>query len=79
MDPQIVIRALAVAALTAALAGCSLFGMGTYAGSLCPVGPFIGDPGASQRLTRAEKEYVVTLNQAGEAVCGWRAPKKADR
>ncbi len=53
--------------------GCSTLGM-RYTGNLCPVGPFIGDPGASQRLTRAEKEYVVTLNQTGEKVCGWKPP-----
>lgn len=43
-------------------------------GSLCPIGPFIGDPGASNRLTRSEKEYVVTLNSTGEKLCGWTAP-----
>lgn len=57
------------------LAGCSSLN-GPTGGSLCPVGPFIGDPGASQRLTRSEKEYVVTLNQAGEKICGWTAPNK---
>lgn len=56
--------------LLAGLSFCS-----TVSGSLCPVGPFIGDPGASQRLTRAEKEYVVTLNKSGERICGWTAPR----
>ncbi len=54
------------------LSGCALSPI--MGGSLCPVGPFIGDPGASSRLTRAEKEYVVTLNNSGEKVCGWKAP-----
>ncbi len=43
-------------------------------GSMCPIGPFITDPGAKDRLTRAEKEYVVGLNNAGEKICGWTAP-----
>lgn len=55
------------------LAGLS-FCAPSYTGSLCPVGPFIADPGATSRLTRSEKEYVVTLNEAGEKVCGWAAP-----
>lgn len=49
---------------------------GGTTGSLCPVGPFVGDPGAAQRLTRAEKEYVTALNRAGEELCGWTAPKR---
>jgi len=56
------------------LLGLATCGQSAYTGSLCPVGPFIGDPGASQRLTRSEKEYVVTLNDAGEKICGWSAP-----
>lgn len=44
-------------------------------GSLCSVGPFITDPGATQRLTRAEKEYQVTLNTAGSQICGWTPPR----
>ena len=57
------------------LAGLSFCAPTSYTGSLCPVGPFIGDPGASQRLTRSEKEYVVTLNESGEKICGWTAPR----
>ena len=57
------------------LGGCdTLFGASKYNGSLCPVGPFIADPGAAQRLTRSEKEQIVVLNTAGEKVCGWTAP-----
>lgn len=44
-------------------------------GNLCSVGPFITDPGATQRLTRAEKEYQVTLNKAGSKICGWQPPR----
>jgi hypothetical protein len=69
MDPKVI-----AAVLCLALAGCSSIGRTTYTGSLCPVGPFIGDPGASERLTRAEKEYIVTLNNSGEKICGWKAP-----
>lgn len=66
---------VAAAVLTLlALAGCAT--SPAYTGNLCPVGPFIGDPGATQRLTRAEKEYVVTLNESGEKICGWTAPGK---
>ncbi len=56
------------------LLGLATCGGQSYTGSLCPVGPFIADPGAAQRLTRAEKEYVVTLNESGEKICGWTAP-----
>lgn len=71
MDTQM-IRAAGMVLMLGPLGFCSTMSGGT--GSLCPVGPFIGDPGASQRLTRAEKEYVVTLNESGEKVCGWAAP-----
>jgi hypothetical protein len=66
-------KIIAIALTALLLSGCSL-NRSSYTGSLCPVGPFIGDPGASQRLTRSEKEYVVTLNEAGEKICGWTAP-----
>lgn len=61
-----------VALLVASLAGCSTF----PGGSLCAVGPFITDPGATERLTRGEKEYQVTLNEAGRQICGWSPPKR---
>jgi uncharacterized protein YceK len=65
-----------VIALTAllALGGCA--SMMPRTGSLCSVGPFVTDPGAAERLTRAEKEYQVTLNEAGAHICGWSPPKK---
>ncbi len=44
----------------------------TRTGSLCTAGPVILDTGASERLTRSEKEQIVTLNQSGEQICGWR-------
>lgn len=56
--------------LCALVAGCST----TRTGSLCPLGAFYLDAGASTRLTRGEKEYVATLNTSGEAICGWKAP-----
>lgn len=70
-------KVIAAAAALLLLGGCSL--NSAYTGSLCPVGPFIGDPGAAQRLTRAEKEYVVTLNESGEKICGWSAPTTATK
>lgn len=57
------------------LSGCSSL-MPRTTGSLCSVGPFITDPGATERLTRAEKEYQITLNEAGAQVCGWSPPRK---
>lgn len=74
MDTTLGVIAMRVAAGVGLLVLAACATMPTQTGSLCPVGPFIGDPGASSRLTRAEKEYVVTLNQAGEKVCGWTAP-----
>lgn len=65
-------KALKLAAMIAAigtLAACS-----TTGGSLCTAGPFIPDQGVNERWTRGEKEQLVTLNNSGEAICGWRAP-----
>ena len=62
-------------ALTAAGAILFLAGCATTGGNLCSVGPFIGDADAISRLTRAEKEYVVTLNNSGAEICGWTPPK----
>lgn len=67
-------RLAAILGFLLALGGCAM--TPAYTGSLCPVGPFVADPGAAQRLTRAEKEYVVTLNESGERICGWTAPKR---
>lgn len=70
MDAQRVIRLIAVTPLLLFLGFCQTMATG----SLCPVGPFVADPGATERLTRSEKEYVATLNQSGEVICGWTAP-----
>lgn len=67
-------KALIAVLLLIAVSGCAMNMPRT--GSLCSVGPFITDPGATQRLTRAEKEYQVTLNTAGAQICGWTPPKK---
>lgn len=50
------------------LAGCST----TRTGSLCSIGFFDPDPNWQERLTRGEKEYVATLNESGEEICGWK-------
>lgn len=63
-------KMIAAALLCMFLAGCST----TRTGSLCTIGPFIPDTGASERWTVAEKRQLVTLNNSGEAICGWRAP-----
>lgn len=55
------------------LAGCSW--TPSYTGSLCPIGPAVPDPGFQERWTRAEKEYALALNESGEKICGWTAPK----
>lgn len=64
------LKLVAVLAAAVALAGCP----SATTGSLCHVGPFITDPGATTRLTRGEKEQVRTLNLSGETICGWKAP-----
>jgi hypothetical protein len=40
----------------------------------CSVGPIYLDKGASSRLTRHEKEQVVTINEAGATLCRWKPP-----
>lgn len=70
-----VAKAVAVLALTSLLSGCTWWSV-SLQGSLCTVGPFITDPGATTRLTRAEKEYQVTLNNAGARLCGWTPPSR---
>lgn len=41
-------------------------------GSLCTAGPIRPDPGFAERMTRSEKEQIVTLNESGAVVCGWQ-------
>lgn len=54
------------------LAGCATTPIPI--GLPCSVGPVVLDSGASTRLTRNEKEQVVTLNRTGEVLCHWKAP-----
>lgn len=63
-------KAIIAVVLCIVMAGCQ----STRTGSLCPLGAFYLDDGASNRLTRGEKEYVATLNRSGEEICGWRTP-----
>jgi len=61
--------ATAIACVTVlAIPGCSHFGIGLP----CTVGPIELSKGASTRLTRSEKEQIVTLNETGEVLCAWR-------
>ncbi len=61
-------KALIAITLCALLAGCQT----TRTGSLCSVGPFIPDAGASARWTAAEKDQLILLNESGEQICGWK-------
>lgn len=65
-------KVLIAAVLVLAIAGCQ----STRTGSLCTAGPIILDAGANERLTRGEREQVVTLNESGEEICGWRPPAR---
>ena len=56
------------------LGGCAT--MPIPVGLPCTVGPIILDNGASTRLTRAEKEQVVTLNNSGVVLCKWKPPAR---
>jgi hypothetical protein len=67
------LKSLCSLALLLPLGFCQTMSMG---GSLCPVGPFLTDPGATERWTRFEKEQLVALNSSGEKVCGWTAPAR---
>ena len=57
-----------------ALGGCAT--MPILVGLPCNVGPVILDKGASTRLTRSEKEQIVTLNNSGAVLCKWKPPAK---
>lgn len=70
MDPKVIL-ALPLVIL---LAGCSI--TPPITGSLCTAGPVILDRGAATRLSRDEKEQIVTLNESGAKICGWKAPTK---
>jgi hypothetical protein len=64
-------KVIAAALVAAALSGCAAFPLRT--GSLCTAGPVILD--SQDHLTRSTAEQIVTLNESGEKVCGWRSPK----
>lgn len=57
-----------------ALVGCAT--MPIPVGLPCNVGPILLDKGASTRLTRSEKEQIVTLNESGVVLCKWKPPSK---
>lgn len=61
-----VVSALVLALL---LAGCATT---KPTGSLCTIGPFRPDTGASERWTDAEMDQLIVLNESGEAICGWK-------
>lgn len=61
---------VAVALLLAlVLAGCTTT---KPTGSLCTVGPFRPDAGASDRWTDDEMDQLIVLNESGEKICGWK-------
>lgn len=62
-------KALLIIVACLALAGCQ-----TTTGSLCTVGPFIPDAGASTRWTAGEQDQLIVLNESGEKICGWKTP-----
>ena len=66
MDPK---KIALLAGIILALSGCST----TY-GTLCPLGPFIPDPGAQERWTQNEKRELIARNETGVEVCGWERP-----
>lgn len=74
-------KAFLIIVLCLALAGCGINRTLYVPGSLpCNLfsedgkSGFELDPGAKDRLTRGEKEQVVSVNEAGEQICGWEAP-----
>lgn len=66
--------AVAALGITLALSGCATSPVPL--GLPCTVGPIVLDRGASQRLTRGEKEQIVTLNESGAKLCRWAPPAK---
>ncbi len=68
------VKALIALAPLVVLAGCATSPIPL--GLPCTVGPVVLDKGASTRLTRSEKEQIVSLNEAGAILCRWQPPKK---
>lgn len=62
----------ALAIICVGLTGCATAPIPI--GLPCSVGPVVLDKGASTRLSRGEKEQIVTLNRTGEVLCKWKAP-----
>ena len=63
------VKVISVALAALMLTGCSTV---PRTGSLCTVGPFRPDTGASQRWTDGEKDQLIVLNESGEKICGWK-------
>lgn len=63
------VKVIAAIALAAALAGCATT---QPTGSLCTIGPFRPDTGASERWTDDEMDQLIVLNESGEKLCGWK-------
>lgn len=62
-------RSVVAAILIAmALGGCA----SVRTGSLCTVGPIVPSAEFESRWTRSEKEQIVTYNESGAAICGWK-------
>jgi hypothetical protein len=66
------VKTLTACILLLALAGCATSPIPL--GLPCSVGPIYLDKGASSRLTRHEKEQVVTINETGATLCRWKPP-----
>lgn len=71
MDPKIAAW-VAAPTIIALLSGCTL-SPASYSGTLCSSGPIILD--SRDALTRSTTEQIVTINNSGEKLCGWKAPK----
>lgn len=63
------VKVTAALLLALVLAGCATT---KPTGSLCTVGPFRPDAGASERWTDDEMDQLIILNESGEALCGWK-------
>jgi hypothetical protein len=73
MDQEAVMkiaRAAALASMVLLLPGCAR----VLTGSLCTAGPIILD--SQDDITRSTTEQIVTLNESGAKVCGWRPPAR---
>lgn len=62
------VKVMMAAGLALLVAGCP----SAHTGSLCNLGAFRTDPGASERWTNGEKDQLIVLNETGESLCGWK-------